>query len=191
MHSSDYVRVWDPLIRLFHWMLVVGFAVAYVTEDEWRTLHVQAGYLILLLLVFRLIWGVAGTRYARFSSFFCRPSTVLDHLHDLFLGQARRYLGHDPAGAAMAITLMLFLLLTGVTGLLAYGTEQHAGPMAGWIKHASHVWGDIFEEAHEVLANLTLFLIGVHLAGVVVGSIAHGENLVLAMLTGRKRAPEG
>jgi cytochrome b len=187
MLEPGYVKVWDPLIRLFHWTLVAAFTLAYATEDEWLSLHVLAGYVILVLLAFRLVWGLVGTRHARFSSFLCRPSVTLDYLHDLVLGQARRYLGHNPAGAMMILALLIGLLLSSLTGLMIYAAEQQAGPLAGWFANVSHTWEEILEEVHELFANLTLFLVLLHVVGVVVSSYLHGENLVRAMLTGHKR----
>jgi cytochrome b len=179
--------VWDPLVRVFHWSLVGAFAVAWITGDELLDLHLLAGYLILFLVLFRLVWGVIGTRHARFSDFVRGPSTTMDYLKDVAAFRARRYLGHNPAGGAMVIALLLLLTATGISGLAVYGAEEAAGPFAGFFSGRSHYWGEILEELHEFLANLTLLLVAFHVAGVLLASLQHGENLVRSMFNGRKR----
>lgn len=184
MRNDDEVKVWDPLVRVFHWTLVTAFTVAFLTEDEWLDLHVLAGYTVLGLVGLRLVWGLIGTRHARFGDFVRGPSIVLAYVGDVIRGRARRYLGHNPAGGAMIVALLAFLTLTSLTGLFAYGASELAGPFAGAFD--SPRWVDPLEELHEVLANLTLVLAGVHVAGVVASSLLHRENLVRAMVTGTK-----
>ncbi len=190
MTGDQYVRVWDPLVRVFHWTLVVAFTIAYLTEDDLLTVHVWAGYTVLGLVVFRILWGFVGPRYARFSSFVTSPGTALAYARDVLRGTARRYLGHNPAGGLMIMILLVLLLLISLTGLAVYGAEEHAGPLAGFMAGREH-WEDFLEETHEVLSNLTVLLVFVHIAGVLVESMVHRENLVRAMIDGRKRAPSG
>lgn len=173
----ETVRVWDPLVRLFHWSLVGLFAFAFLTGDEWESAHIWAGYAIAALLGFRLIWGIAGPREARFVSFFYRPRTVLGFLKDTARLRARRYLGHNPAGGAMVMALLATIATIAGTGFMMT-TDMFWG--VGWVK-----------DAHEIAANFALVLIALHVAGVVLASFEHGENLVRAMVTGRKRAPAG
>lgn len=209
MHdSTPEVRVWDPLVRLFHWTLVAAFTVAYLTEDDWLTLHVWAGYLVAVLLSFRVVWGFVGTRHARFSDFVCRPATVVAYLKDMLAMRARRYLGHNPAGGAMVLALLASLALTTLTGMQIYAVEHNAGPfariedpieinlspiaMAQADEDEGHDRGrhgeeSVWEEIHEFFANFTLLLVLLHITGVAVSSLAHGENLPRAMLTGLKR----
>ena len=189
MSSTNEVNVWDPLVRVFHWTLVTAFAVAFLTEDEWLDLHVLAGYTVLALVGLRLAWGMVGTRHARFGDFVHGPRVVLAYLADVLRGRAQRYLGHNPAGGAMIVALLAFLTLTSVTGLFAYGASELAGPFAG--AFADPRWAEPLEDLHEVLANLTLVLAGVHVAGVVASSLLHHENLVRAMVTGRKAREVG
>ena len=181
---QDQVYVWDPFVRLFHWSLVVGFAVAYLTEDDLLTVHVWAGYLVGVLIVARVIWGFVGPRHARFSDFLYDPTTTLCYVRELILIRAKRHLGHSPGGGAMVIILLLFLTATVVTGLVVYGGEQQAGPLAGLFTKDT---GESMEEIHEVIANITLALIIAHIAAVILASFAHRENLVRAMVTGYKR----
>lgn len=173
MSQDPTVRVWDPLVRLFHWSLVAAIAVAWIAEEgEW--LHRKAGYVALGLVGFRVVWGLIGPRHARFSDFLRGPFTALRYLMDEITGRARRHIGHNPAGGAMVIALILDVAATGFTGWLST-TDAYFG--VDWVS-----------ETHEVLANLMLVLIGLHLAGVLLASLRHGENLARAMVTGRKRA---
>jgi cytochrome b len=187
MTGSDMVKVWDLLVRVFHWCLVAAFFVTYVTEDNLMSLHLAAGYMILGLVAFRIVWGFIGTRHARFGDFVKSPSTVFDYLGDMLHFRAKRYLGHNPAGGAMVIALLLSLIAAGVTGLLAYGTEDHAGPLAAYVQDWPHWTEDFMGEAHEFLANLTLLLVVFHVTGVIVASLEHRENLISSMWHGRKR----
>ena len=185
MHDTTSIKVWDPLVRLFHCRLVASFTLAYLSEDDWMDLHVYAGYTLLGLLAFRLVWGFIGPRHARFADFVRRPSVVLEYLRELLVLRAPRYLGHNPAGGAMIVLLLLGLVLTSITGLAAYGAEGY-GPLAGWTAGQAGLGREAMEEVHEFSANLTLLLIFIHIAGVLVSSVLHKENLVRAMITGRK-----
>lgn len=185
--TPNEVKVWDPLVRIFHWTLVIAFFIAYIVEEELLDLHVYAGYVVLGLIGFRLLWGFIGTRHARFSDFVRSPGEIRTFLTDTLALRARRYLGHNPAGGAMIIVMLISLLLTTVTGIAIYGAEEQAGPMATWFTGASHFWQEAFEETHEFFANFTLLLVFVHVAGVIVESLIHRENLVQAMFSGHKR----
>lgn len=192
MSSSDNsVKVWDPLVRIFHWALVAAFTVAYVTDDEDLLLtHAWAGYVVIGLLLFRLVWGFAGTVHARFSDFIYAPSLVISFMRDTFQGKAKRYLGHNPAGGWMILLLLLMLALISMTGLLLYGADQHAGPLAGLMAGTGKDTEALLEDLHEFFANLTVFLVVVHLAGVVMESVLNKENLARAMVTGYKRSED-
>lgn len=201
-NGNDEVRVWDPLIRIFHWTLVAGFTVAYLSGDELQGLHVWAGYLITGLLAFRLIWGFVGSRHARFSDFFYSPNQVMTYVRSLFSGKPKRYLGHNPAGAMMVFLLLFSLTFTAGSGLMldaGVGATPVVSAVEGFLP--ARAWADddddderegkeneMLEEVHEFFANLTLLLVCLHIAGVVVSSRLHGENLVRAMITGRKPA---
>ncbi len=188
MHPQAEVRVWDPLVRVFHWSLVAAFFTAYLTEDDFLNLHVTAGYLIAGLVTIRLIWGVVGTRHARFSNFVAGPAEVIAYLKEVLRGHPRRYLGHNPAGGAMILALILLLLLTLLSGLALYGAAESSGPLAALFSAWSHDQAEWLEEAHELFANLTLLCVALHVGGVVMASLQHRENLVRAMVTGRKAA---
>lgn len=182
--SRETVPVWDPLVRIFHWSLVGFFLLAYVTEDELLTVHVYAGYAVAGLIVFRLIWGLIGTRHARFSDFLTGPATLKRYLGQLVRGRAPRYLGHNPAGAAMVIALLVTLAAAAFTGMVLIAGDG-SGPLAGTI--FANYSGEPLKEVHEFFANLVLVLVVLHIAGVLISSLVHRENLVKAMVTGRKQ----
>jgi cytochrome b len=205
LRAPNEVRVWDPLVRIFHWSLVAVFAIAWLTGDEESHLHELAGYAVIGLMLVRIVWGFIGTRYARFSDFVYRPSTILGYTREMLGRKPRRYLGHNPLGGVMVLALLVSLLAAGVTGLALQGAEQGAGPFAslaagttltmpGVIAKAAADDDDeedegneeIWEELHEFFANLTLLLVALHIAGVIVSNVVHRENLVRAMFTGRK-----
>ncbi|MEJ2392661.1 MAG: cytochrome b/b6 domain-containing protein [Gammaproteobacteria bacterium] len=190
MKTQNMVRVWDPLVRSFHWILVIAFFTAYFTEDDFLTPHVYAGYTVLGLIGFRLIWGVIGGRYARFTSFVTRPKVAWQYLKDTLAFRAKRYLGHNPAGGAMIVLLLISLLLTTLTGLAAYGASETAGPLAGWLGNIGETGEDMIKEVHEFFANFTVFLVVFHVAGVIFESLVHRENLVRAMFSGDKKAEQ-
>ncbi len=172
--TPPQVRVWDPFVRVFHWSLVGLFVLAFVTGDETEWLHLAAGYAIAALILCRIIWGFVGPRHARFSDFVRTPREVADYVRSAIRLRAPRYLGHNPAGGAMIIALLTMLIGISVTGFMMT-TDAFWG--AQWV-----------EDLHEGLVYVTLGLIALHVAGVVFAGIEHGENLVKAMITGRKRA---
>ena len=175
--SPKLMRVWDPLVRLFHWSLVAGFAVAWFSANRAEDLHTWVGYATSGLILLRLIWGFAGTRYARFSSFVRGPGTVLGYLRAIVSGREARYIGHNPAGGVMVLALMAGVVGLGVTGWMQF-TDAYYG--VDWVSNL-----------HGLIADGMVVLILVHLSGVALASVRHRENLVRAMITGRKRAPQG
>jgi len=183
--SPKSVRVWDPLIRVFHWSLVFFFLLAFATGDDWTGLHVWAGYAISMLIAFRLLWGLIGTRNARFLAFVKSPAAVKQYLRAMLSLKPPHYLGHNPVAAIMVIALLASIALVAFSGMVLIAS-QGQGPLAGTL-FAS--WsGGVMEEVHEFFANFTLLLVLIHVAGVVVSSFLEGENLVRAMITGRKKA---
>jgi cytochrome b len=189
------VRVWDLFVRIGHWALVAAFAVAYLTEGEPRVVHTLAGYVVAVYVVARIVWGFVGSEPARFASFVVSPFAGLRYLGALLTGRAPRHIGHSPAGAWMVLLLLAALAATTVAGLTLYAVHDGAGPFAGFVAPAAHGPGvpedpreEFWEETHELAANVTLLLVLLHVAGVVVASRAHKENLARAMVTGEKRA---
>ncbi|MCB1500357.1 MAG: cytochrome b/b6 domain-containing protein [Bauldia sp.] len=170
------VPVWDPLVRIFHWSLVAAFATAWLSAEESRSLHEAAGYVVAGLVAFRVLWGIVGPRHARFADFVRSPAAVLRFLRDTAHLRAPRHLGHNPAGGAMVVALLVALAV--ITG-------------SGYMMTTDAFWGVRWvREVHEIAVNLTIVLLVLHVLGVVLASFEHRENLVAAMFTGRKRAPE-
>ena len=148
------VTVWDPLVRVFHWGVVGAFLVAFLTsENNFADLHVVAGYAILALVAIRLLWGVFGTRHARFSNFVTTPAKVREYLKQMRHLKAPSHVGHNPAAGYMIIALLAGLVLTGLTGMVVYGAEENAGPLAGMM--ASFGESDLFEDVHAFFAFAT------------------------------------
>lgn len=185
------VPVWDPWLRLFHWSLVAAFTVAWLTAEENEALHEAAGYIVAGLIAFRLVWGFAGPRYACFSQFLRGPRATLAYMDDAMSGRARRYLGHNPAGAAMVVALLVTLSGTALTGwLYEQSAEEARAALPVAAQDGRHVAGNhAIEETHEALANLALILVILHVGGVAFTSWREHENLPRAMIRGRKRAP--
>jgi len=169
------VLVWDAPVRVFHWLMVASFAGAYLSaeSERWRLLHVTLGYTMAALVGFRIVWGLIGTRHARFASFVRGPAAVWRYLVALLRGRPEHHTGHNPAGA-LAIVALLGLTL--------------AVAASGWAVF-NDVGGEWLADLHEGSANLMLFLVGVHIAAVVLSSWLHRENLVGAMIDGRKAVP--
>ena len=210
--ETGTVRVWDPLVRIGHWVLVAGVATAYLTEGEPQWLHSYAGYAIAAVVVLRVAWGFLGSRHARFSDFITVPGRVIGYLRGLATGRAERHVGHSPAGGAMTVALLVALAAAALSGMAALAVEDGEGPLAGLLTAQSvPAWaiedetenhaeygehgegeeaGEAFEEAHEIVANVTLLLIALHVGGVIAANLAHRENLVRAMITGYKRRME-
>lgn len=174
--TGRLARIWDPFVRIFHWSLVTSFLVAWLThEGELGWIHQWAGYTAGALVLMRLVWGVVGTRYARFGQFVRHPATVKSYLRAIATGNEARYLGHNPAGGAMVVALMLGMLATAFTG---------------WMMTTNAYYGvDWVQELHSLCAHGLLLLVGLHFCGVLLASWRHEENLILAMVTGWKRAP--
>lgn len=180
-------KTWDIFIRIFHWSLLATFAITYLTEDDFPTLHAYAGYTMMALIALRLIWGFIGSNHARFSSFIVKPSAVIEYMKEVVQFRAKRYLGHNPAGGAMMVALLISLSMTLLFGLLTYGAAEFSGPLASLAGGVNDTVANIFKELHEFFANFTVLLVALHVFGVAVASFQHGENLVRSMLTGYKR----
>ena len=208
--ESSEIRVWDVFVRFAHWAMAAAFAVAYLAEDDALPVHVWAGYTVGALVLLRILWGLVGPRYARFSDFVYAPRAVAGYAFDLMRLRAPRYLGHSPAGGAMVIALLLSLAVTVASGLWVYAEEKAAGPLAPFVAQSASspnvaATGEAMEGGeegdgvsdkrksawkgvHELFANITLMLVILHVIGVLFASFAHHENLARAMVTGRKRS---
>ena len=168
------ILVWDVPTRVFHWLQALSFGAAYLTafSERMRNYHVALGYILLGLLVFRLLWGFVGTRYARFRSFLFNPKESFVYLLTMVKGKPIHYLGHNPAGSVSVWLLLGLGLFIGVTGVLALQDDA----------------SDVVVDLHGLVTNVMLGVILLHLVGVLMSSILHRENLVRAMFTGLKSA---
>lgn len=188
--SVAHVRVWDRFLRFFHWTLVLCFTTAFISgEVHLSTIHELVGYVLCVLLAARLYWGFKGSEYARFRAFIFPVSEAIGYLRSMLKGNPRHYYGHNPAGALMVFTMFGLLAVIFVSGLLTLGTIDFGGPLAFLANQVSDDASYVFRHVHEFLPNVALGLVVLHLLGVLVGSIQHKENLVRAMLTGRKSPP--
>ncbi len=167
------ILVWDFPVRIFHWLLVAAFAGAWLTaeSERWRDVHVLLGYSLGGLVVFRLFWGLVGSRYARFSAFAAAPAAVWRYLRSLLSARPEHHVGHNPAGGWAIFAIIGLAFLTSVTGYMTY----------------EKMGGEILADLHEGAANAMLALAGLHVLGVLVSSFLHRENLVAAMVSGFKR----
>ncbi|MDT8398124.1 MAG: cytochrome b/b6 domain-containing protein [Pseudomonadales bacterium] len=209
MQSEHTVPVWDLAVRVFHWSLVLFFSLAYVTGEDESNWHIYSGYAVLGLVVFRIVWGLVGSQYARFSNFVYSPGELVQYLRSLREKNPRHYLGHNPAGGWMIVALLASLLVVTLSGLKLYAVEEGKGPFAQLesdinLLDMSRADGDgdqpalgneqqeeFWEEIHEASVNFTLLLIVLHITGVLVAGRLHHENLIMAMLTGRKKIQNG
>jgi cytochrome b len=166
------ILVWDAPVRVFHWLMVLSFAGAYLSaeSERWRLVHVTLGYTMAGLVAFRFLWGLFGTRHARFTTFVRGPRAVARYLASLLHGRPEQHAGHNPAGALAIVALLVLAMAVTASGWGSY----------------NEVAGDWLEEVHEAAANLMLGIVGVHVAAVLLSSWLHHENLVGAMISGRK-----
>jgi cytochrome b len=167
-NRPERVRVWDPFVRFFHWSLTGAVLIAFLTGDALEGLHVFVGYVVMALIAARLVWGLIGPRHARWWDFVRGPRAVKAYLWDVLRGHPTRYLGHNPAGGAMAVALIAGLALTTLTGMAAQSVHG-------------------LKAIHELVAYATLCLVPLHLLGIGVASFQHHENLVRGMIDGYKR----
>ncbi len=171
------IKVWDPLIRIFHWTVAIGVIANLTFLKHDKTPHIYVGYVVLAALAVRLLWGIVGRRHARFASFVPGPGALVRYIRAAIGRREPRYVGHNPAGAAMMVLLMTLLTVLGTTG---------------WMMGLDRFWGVKWVEGlHETAADALLIAVGLHIVGAIVESVRHRENLPLAMITGYKRAPTG
>lgn len=171
--TGSEVKVWDPLVRILHWALVILFAAAFISGDDRPRVHLWAGYGVLAIVAVRIVWGLVGSARARFRDFVAPPGRIKAYVRDMARGRPQRFIGHNPLGGVMVLAMLALLLTISGTGV-ALTIE----PYKNW---------EALIEAHEIASNAALALVVLHVAGVLVSSYQHGENLIRAMITGRKR----
>jgi len=188
--AYTHIEVWDPLLRSFHWLLVISFAIAWWSEGRDIQIHLLAGSTVLGLLIFRLIWGIGGEGHARFVCF--RPSlqAIKQHLGELLSLHSRRYTGHTPIGSLMIYILIIALLAICISGMWLSGMQMGVGAFSGWVAEADFKTEVLVQQVHHWCFESLKVLIAVHLAGVVVESVLQKNNLTATMITGRKHLKE-
>jgi len=181
--------IWDLPLRLFHWTMVASVSVAAITgyflPDWWLNVHAYAGYVLGALLIFRVIWGVVGSKYSRFKIFPLKTGQAKSHLANLLRGRSDPYTGHNPIGAWMIVLLLASLAALVVTGLVVWGGQENNGPLSAVVGYRL---GSFTEEIHEFFAGFVMTLIGIHLVGVLVETAIFKHRIVPAMINGRKPA---
>lgn len=188
--DSRTVKVWDRSIRFFHWTLVLGFATAFISgEFHAPTLHALVGYVLCALIMARVYWGFRGGKYARFRSFVFPAGETLTYARSMIKGSPRHYFGHNPAGALMVFALLATVAVTLATGLVTLSVIDFEGPLLFLANEVTDETSYAFRRIHEFLPTAGLTLVALHLLGVLAGSIQHRENLVKAMITGKKALP--
>ena len=174
--KKHFVLVWDFPVRVFHWLLVISFAGAWITSESeaQQMIHYAFGYSACALVVFRVIWGIVGTRYARFSQFIKGPIETIHHIKSLLTGNQHAGLGHNPAGALAMVSLMALVLLIGLTGYWS----------------VKEFLGDVMGEAHEAIASVAMAVVVIHIAAAIIMSFMQKENLIQSMMTGKKQGTQ-
>jgi cytochrome b len=189
--ENTWVKVWDPFVRIGHWLLLIAIATALITRGEPESLHQAAGYFVAGYVVFRLFWGIAGPEHARFENFLASPFAAFKYVADLVTGKGTRHIGHSPPGGLMVIALLMVMSLTAGTGMAMENRTPVPAAFQSVLQVEDRGRGDEedspWEDVHEVSANLLLGLVLLHIGGVALASIGHRENLVRAMVDGKKR----
>jgi len=186
--ENGQIKIWDLPVRLFHWSLVVGFVLAYLSAEVGiLDAHVLIGYCLIALLVFRVLWGFIGSQYARFNSFLFSPAETLAYIKSIRAGHPAHYYGHNPAGALMVFGLLALLAAIFMSGLVTLATVDYEGPLLFLANQVGDDTSYFFRHAHDFFVDIALLLIPLHLLGVVAGSLQHKENLARSMVTGMKK----
>jgi len=190
--ENKQIKIWDVPVRLFHWTLVLGCVLAYISAEVGiLDAHVLIGYFLIALLVFRVLWGFIGTQYSRFRSFLFSPAETMGYVKAIRAGQPTHYYGHNPAGALMVFGLLALLAAIFMSGLVTLATVDYEGPLLFLANQVSDDTSYFFRHAHDFFVDVALLLIPLHLLGVIAGSIQHKENLARSMVTGMKNvAPD-
>ena len=185
------VKVWDLPTRLFHWSLVtlvvIGLITGFLAPEWWMGVHLWAGYGTVLLVIFRLVWGIFGSEYSRLETFTFTPQEVYSHIREVFFLRPTHYIGHNPAGALMIFALIFILVGITLSGLMVLGGEENQGPLAG---ATNYQIGDLAAGIHASLTIILMALVVFHIVGVFTEMRLSGENLIKSMINGFKNIPD-
>ena len=181
------MRVWDAPTRLFHWVIVILVATSYISvQKEWIQIHYFAGYTMLTLLLFRLVWGFVGSETSRFRKFLRSPVAALGHLATMAKREPDREIGHNAAGGWMVLLMLLALAIQASTGLFAGNEIDGGGPLNHLLSQAGQ---KLDTKIHHINFNIILGLIGLHILAVLAYAALKRQDLVRPMVTGKKRLP--
>jgi cytochrome b len=182
-------RVWDVPVRVFHWTLVLAIVAAFVTNRlgvAYFQYHVWCGYLVLVLILFRIVWGLVGTKHALFSNFVRGPKATVRYAAKFIRGRREHYAGHNPLGAWMIVTLLGMLGIQALLGLVADDEIFNTGPLSGYVSHEVSLR---LTSIHRIMFYWIAAAIAIHILAVLAHTFLAQENLIRAMLTGHKSAP--
>jgi cytochrome b len=185
------VRVWDVPVRLFHWLLLALLGFSWWSGEqgnEWMEYHGWSGYAILTLVLFRIVWGFVGSDSARFAHFVRGPSASYAYFRSVLQRRPKAFLGHNPLGGWMILSLLLVLLVQGVTGLLGNDDNAYEGPLSHWLRHST---SSLITALHAYNFDLLLGLIGLHVAAVLTHQLLRRDDMIKAMFTGVKTGVTG
>lgn len=184
-NQAGAVKVWDFQTRIFHWSFAALVILAFVTSegDAVLSLHIFLGTVLVGFIVFRVLWGVIGSRHAQFGDFVHGPATVSDYAKRLLAFRPPYSVGHNPLGGWMVLALLGVVLVASLTGMMVV-EDGYVGPLSGFA-------GGIFGHLHEGLGSFVMVLVGVHVAGVLAHMVISRENLIRSMFTGLKHPPQG
>lgn len=184
--DSSTIKVWDLPVRIFHWLLVLAVLGAYISDEagiEYFVYHLWCGYAVVILVSFRILWGIVGTYHARFLNFLRTPSHTVRYGLDLVSNKESHYTGHNPLGAWMVIVLLTALLAQGITGLFGNDEILNFGPLYGYVSNELSLK---LTSIHRQLFDLLAAAVAIHVLAVIFHLVIKKENLINAMLTGRK-----
>lgn len=187
--SENKTLVWDLPVRFFHWALVLLIGFSWLSgEMDWMEWHLYSGYAVLALILFRIVWGFAGSTHARFSDFLYGPSAVIRYIRTLPSRTAAKFAGHNPLGGISVVLILICVLVQTGTGLFSNDDILTEGPL---FKHVTKELSDWLTTIHKYNINVLLALIAVHVGAVLYYLFYKKENLIKPMFNGRKQLPPG
>lgn len=189
MPNSQTVKVWDLPVRLLHWSIAICFVVSWATAswfDDTMQIHLYSGYTLLVLVLFRIVWGFVGSSTARFSHFVSGVRPVLAYTGTLLQPRAHHHLGHNPLGGWVVLAMLSLLLFQAITGLFSNDDLLTTGPLAHWV---SKDVSDLFSNVHSIAFDFLIAIIGLHIAAVLFYRFFKHDNLITPMVTGYKTLP--
>ena len=191
-HTADIAekKVWDRFVRFFHWGLVLGIVSSYFSASyDYMTVHLCIGYGLCGLITARIIWGFCGSHYALFRNFYFGPTAVMAYLLSIIKNRPQHFLGHNPAGAMMVFALLGLVIILLVSGFIVLGVIDFEGPLWWISSRVNESTSYQIQSVHEWLGHYFWIIVAAHIAGVIIASFQHHENLIVAMLTGIKKTP--